>query len=53
MATDTSKKAPQDRAVEDQQRKAKDGAVEPAPGEANPLAGRHGRGGDQRSSSWE
>lgn len=37
----------------DRERRAKDGAREPAPGEANPLAEHEGRGGDQRTSSLE
>jgi len=37
----------------DTQRRAADGAREPAPGEANPRAAREGRGGDRRRSAFD
>lgn len=37
----------------DTQKRASDGAEEPAPGEANKRAEHEGRGGDQRESTYE
>lgn len=53
MATEPSGEEPPERAEASARRKAKDGGVEPAPGEANPLSEPKGRANDQRRSVWE
>lgn len=48
-----SRRSPNADASVDERPRAKDGAREPAPGEANPLAEHAKRGGDQRTDAFD